>query len=82
MNYSDQIPFVPPDLVNNPELANDSAIAAQLLVRFLSDREDAIRHAITSKNLAAARKLVNGGSLGLDRFTDAYTIGSSLIADS
>lgn len=80
-NYTRYAAETGQDLVNNPELANDPAIAAQILVRFLSDREDAIRHAITNNDLASARRLVNGGSNGLDRFTDAYTIGFSLISE-
>jgi hypothetical protein len=30
-------------------------------------------------NMQAARRLVNGGTNGLDRFTDAYNIGDSLM---
>jgi peptidoglycan L-alanyl-D-glutamate endopeptidase CwlK len=80
LNYTRYAAELGQDLVNKPELANDPAIAAQLLARFLSDREDAIRHAITNNDLAAARKLVNGGSNGLDRFTDAYQKGATLLA--
>jgi putative chitinase len=67
------------DLVNNPELANDPQVAAKLLARFLSDREDRIREALAGKDLATARRLVNGGSNGLDRFTDAFNRGMQLI---
>ena len=67
------------DLIGNPALANDPSIAATLLARFLADREAAIRTALAQNDLAAARKLVNGGSNGLDRFSDTYTRGSTLI---
>jgi peptidoglycan L-alanyl-D-glutamate endopeptidase CwlK len=68
-------------LIDNPDLANDPAIAAQLLASFLKTHESAIQSALDAGNLAAARRLVNGGSLGLDRFTDAFNRGQSLISD-
>jgi peptidoglycan L-alanyl-D-glutamate endopeptidase CwlK len=67
------------DLVANPELANDSQVAANLLARFLGDREDRIREAIAGNDLATARRLVNGGSNGLDRFSDTFNKGITLI---
>jgi putative chitinase len=78
-NYTQYAAETGQDLVNTPTLANDPAIAAELLARFLSDRESKIRQALADNNLAAARKLVNGGSNGLDRFTSAFQIGSQLI---
>lgn len=68
------------DLYDDPELANDPKIAAQLLAVFLRDRERAIKEALLDDNLRLARKLVNGGSHGLDRFAEAYHIGDRLIA--
>jgi peptidoglycan L-alanyl-D-glutamate endopeptidase CwlK len=67
------------DLVNNPALANQPAIAAQLLACFLAASEAPIRQALAANSLAAVRRLVNGGTNGLDRFTSAFQIGSSLI---
>lgn len=67
------------DLINNPALACEPAIAARLLAHFLSARQTAIRHALAENNLAAARRLVNGGTHGLDRFTSAYEIGRRLL---
>jgi peptidoglycan L-alanyl-D-glutamate endopeptidase CwlK len=78
-NYTHYGKEIGQDLVDNPALANQPAIAAQLLACFLSDREGAIRAALAANNLAAARKLVNGGSNGLDRFTSAFQIGTNLI---
>ena len=69
------------DLVANPELANDPQVAANLLARFLGDRENQIREALASNDLSTARRLVNGGSNGLDRFTDAFNKGMQLIPD-
>ncbi|MBI3248706.1 MAG: hypothetical protein HYZ50_19555 [Deltaproteobacteria bacterium] len=67
-------------LIQNPELANDPDIAAKLLASFLKDKEVAIKEALLENDLKQARRLVNGGSHGLDRFTDAYTIGDHLIS--
>jgi peptidoglycan L-alanyl-D-glutamate endopeptidase CwlK len=66
------------DLLHNPGLANDPQIAARLLATFLKDKEAPIRDALARDDLAAARKLVNGGSHGLDRFTEAYRRGERL----
>ena len=63
------------------ELRDDPAIAAQLLAHFLSHKQTAIRRALAANDLAAARRLVNGGSNGLDRFTSAYEIGVATFAD-
>jgi len=69
-------------LIQNPDLANDPAIAAQLLASFIKSREEHITAALAAGDLTTARRLVNGGSNGLDRFIDAYNIGKSLIPDS
>jgi len=78
-NYTHYAQEIGQDLVNNPGLANQPDIASALLARFLADRESAIRTALAESNLGAARRLVNGGSNGLDRFTSAFTIGSQLL---
>jgi peptidoglycan L-alanyl-D-glutamate endopeptidase CwlK len=67
------------ELVDNPELANQVDIAALLLAAFLKDREERIRAAVRNDDLKTTRQLVNGGSHGLDRFTDAFRIGEKLI---
>jgi peptidoglycan L-alanyl-D-glutamate endopeptidase CwlK len=79
-NYTRYSREVGQDLVGNPALANDSAIAAQLLAQFLKDRESRIREALAGGDLVTARRLVNGGSHGLDSFRDAFNIGNRLIA--
>ena len=66
-------------LATNPELANDPAIAGKLLAAFLKDKERAIKEALIIGDLRLARRLVNGGSHGLDRFSDAFRIGEGLI---
>jgi peptidoglycan L-alanyl-D-glutamate endopeptidase CwlK len=68
-------------LVKQPELANDLQIAAQLLASFLKSHELAIKEALLQGDLRTARRLVNGGSNGLDRFTDAFHIGDGLLPD-
>lgn len=67
-------------LVENPELANDPAVAAKLLAIFLKSHETRIQEALREGDLRTARRLVNGGSNGLDRFTAAYTTGAALLA--
>ncbi|MEO6164970.1 MAG: peptidoglycan-binding protein [Candidatus Binatia bacterium] len=66
-------------LATDPELGNDTAIAGKLLAAFLKDKERAIKEALIIGDLRLARRLVNGGSHGLDRFTDAFHIGDALI---
>jgi peptidoglycan L-alanyl-D-glutamate endopeptidase CwlK len=67
-------------LIGNPDLANQPKIAADLLAAFLKSRETRIRAALSAGDLAAARRLVNGGAYGLDDFTAAYKIGNGLLA--
>jgi len=69
----------PVDLVADPELANRPDIAADLLALFIGDRQLSIKDALMHGNFQAARRLVNGGTNGLDRFIDAYQIGDRLI---
>jgi peptidoglycan L-alanyl-D-glutamate endopeptidase CwlK len=68
-------------LIEEPDLANDPQIAARLLASFLKSRELDIKHAILEGDLRSARRLVNGGSHGLDRFVDAFRIGERLIPE-
>jgi putative chitinase len=69
-------------LVENPDLANDPTTAAQLLASFIKSREVRLENALAAGDLVTARRLVNGGSNGLDRFEDAYNKGRLLIPDS
>ena len=65
-------------LVNEPQLANDPNIAARILARFLKNKEQQIREALrkSPKDFVTARKAVNGGTHGLDRFKTAFQIGA------
>ncbi|NJN85797.1 MAG: hypothetical protein HC881_05135 [Leptolyngbyaceae cyanobacterium SL_7_1] len=65
-------------LVENPELANDSTVAADILAMFLKVKESIVRQDLAKSDLAAARKRVNGGSHGLDRFSSTYKAGFKL----
>jgi putative chitinase len=66
-------------LIKNPNLANDSEIAAKLLGSFLKNKESQIKQALLASDLAGARRLVNGGSHGLDVFKEAFKTGEKLI---
>ncbi len=66
-------------LLDAPERANEPAIAAALLASFLKARERPIKEALIVGDLRTARKLVNGGSNGLDRFEDCWRRGDGLL---
>lgn len=66
-------------LVDDPDLANDPMVAAQLLASFLKAHEPKIRTALAASDLREARRQVNGGTHGLDAFTAAYKTGLTLI---
>jgi peptidoglycan L-alanyl-D-glutamate endopeptidase CwlK len=71
-----------PDLVNHPERANEPELAARLLASFIKSQEQRIKEALLVDDLARARRLVNGGSHGLDHFREAYRAGQRLIPDA
>jgi len=66
-------------LIEDPERANDADTAAAVLACFIKHHEERLRDALSSNDLVAARKQVNGGSHGLERFTEAFRIGEKLI---
>ena len=68
------------DLVETPERANDATIAAQILANFIKAKERAAKYAILGQDLRTARKLVNGGSHGIDRFTQAFDAGAAQLS--
>jgi peptidoglycan L-alanyl-D-glutamate endopeptidase CwlK len=67
-------------LLVDPDKANVPDIAACLLASFLGGKERQIKEALLRNDLATARRLVNGGSNGLDRFEDCYRRGDGLLA--
>ena len=62
-------------------LKDEPACAAQLLALFIGDRELQIKTAVLEGDLRRARRLVTGGSHGLDVFVDAWRIGELLTDD-
>ena len=66
-------------LIDNPKLANEPGIAAKLLASFIKSEEQAIRNALNAGDLKTARKLVNGGSHGLEEFKEAFNTGENLL---
>ena len=54
---------------------------SKLLASFIKGQEAGIRAALSQDDLRQARKLVNGGGHGLDRFTDAYHKREEVIAE-
>ena len=67
-------------LVREPHRALEPGFAGRILAAFLADRQRPIKEALLEGDLARARRLVNGGRHGLDRFTAAYRIGDALLA--
>ena len=59
-------------LVDNPDSACAPEIAACLLAGFIADNRERLKTALANKDLKAARKVVNGGSHGLDRFSETF----------
>ncbi|WP_438863977.1 peptidoglycan-binding protein [Neptunicella sp.] len=66
-------------LEQDPEMANDPQVAADILSMFLKRAEDKVRQALAQSDLAQARKLVNGGSHGLPEFKRVYLLGEQLL---
>ena len=67
------------NLVQDGEQANDAEIAAKILAAFIVSKKAGIASALAAGDLATARRLVNGGSNGLDRFVSAYQTGLRLL---
>jgi peptidoglycan hydrolase-like protein with peptidoglycan-binding domain len=59
-------------LVDNPDCACAPEVAACLLAAFLDANKDRLTTALAKDNLKTARKVVNGGSYGLDRFSETF----------
>lgn len=68
------------DLEGTPDLANDHAIAARILAAFMKREEKRLRLALDRRDLKAARKVVNGGSHGLEEFVAAFKRGQEFVA--
>jgi putative chitinase len=66
-------------LLRDPEKANEPLVAARLLSSFIKARERPIKVALQQGDLAHARRLVNGGNHGLERFKDCYQRGLTVL---
>ena len=70
------------DLAEQPDLAKAPEVAAVLLAQFLAACAAPMRVALAAGKFATARKLVNGGAHGLDRFRNVFDLAArSDIAD-
>ena len=76
-NYAKYGALIGLDLTANADLANAPEVAALLLAQFLAKHADGMRTALAASQFAAARKLVNGGAHGLDRFKDVFTLADT-----
>lgn len=77
-NYRDYAKRIGADIEAFPDMANSPEVAAVLLALFLADRVTAMRKALTEGDYKKARRLVNGGSHGLDRFKSVFTIAEQV----
>lgn len=59
-------------LLENPDCACAPEVAACLLAAFLYSKQEKIATSLAKNDLRGVRKVVNGGSHGLDRFTDTF----------
>lgn len=82
-NYQKFGPLLKPpiDLLQFPERANESRVAADLLCLFLKNREGRIKAALRAGDFAEARSLVNGGVHGVDVFTESFQTGARLMPE-
>ncbi len=59
-------------LADNPDSACAPEVAACLLAAYLNANREKLSKALDKNDLKAARKVVNGGSHGLERFSDTF----------
>ena len=67
-------------LAENPDSACGPEIAACLLAAFLDANRNTLTKALDQNDLAAARKVVNGGHHGLERFSETFNRLQALCA--
>lgn len=65
-------------LADNPDSACAPEVAACLLAAFLDANLERLNKALDKDDLKAARKVINGGSHGLERFSETYRKAQSL----
>ncbi|TDU30818.1 chitinase class I [Panacagrimonas perspica] len=80
-NYQRFGKLVGVDLLAQFELANSPEVAASLLAEFIAAKADKLLASLrsTPPDFRAARRVVNGGSHGLDRYSEAYGLGMAAL---
>lgn len=68
------------DLLSDPDKANDPVIAARLLALFIADHKADIQSALRAGRMERARRIVNGGVHGVDRFIQTYNTVLRLVS--
>jgi predicted chitinase len=81
-NYRNYGAILGLDLENNPDLALDPKNAARILAVFLKPRAEKIREHLADGDYKHARKLVNGGTNGLDRMIAGYVAALQILDPS
>ncbi len=66
-------------LTDNPDCACSPEVAACLLAAYLDANREKLSFALDNHDLKAARKIVNGGSYGLARFSETYLQAQQLL---
>lgn len=66
-------------LEDSPEFISHPIVSARALALFIKSKEDKIGFALASSDYKMARRLVNGGNHGLERFQEAYIRGLQVI---
>lgn len=67
-------------LADNPDCACAPEVAACLLAAYLDANREKLSSALAKGDLKAARKVVNGGSHGLERFSETFRMAQELWA--
>lgn len=78
-NYRDVGKEMGVPLEDKPELIENPIVSARALALFLRKRKMDINQALRDGNYGRARRLVNGGSHGLDAFQSTYKRGLRII---
>jgi peptidoglycan hydrolase-like protein with peptidoglycan-binding domain len=69
-------------LADTPDSACAPEVAACLLAAFLHAHREKLTKALDQGDLKAARKVINGGSHGLDRFAETYRLAQKAWAEA
>jgi len=81
-NYTKYGAILDISLADNPDSACAPEIAACLLAAYLYLNRERLINALANNDLRAARRVVNGGSHGLDRFSETVTMAQAAFASA